>query len=74
MTGPDLATRQLVIDRAGRKCERCGQPGEQMITAGAGDQAVALGQFLAVALHSLGAEQFRTQHGFGFQPAMGGPP
>ena len=30
MTGPDLATRQAVIDRAGRKCERCGQPGEQI--------------------------------------------
>ena len=30
MTGPDLATRQAVIDRAGSKCERCGQPGEQI--------------------------------------------
>lgn len=30
MTGPDLATRQLVIDRAQRRCERCRQPGEQI--------------------------------------------
>ena len=27
MTGPNLATRQAVINRAQRMCERCGQPG-----------------------------------------------
>lgn len=27
MTGPDLATRQAVINRAMRGCERCGRPG-----------------------------------------------
>ena len=31
MTGPDRRTRQLVIDRAGRICERCEiAPGEQI--------------------------------------------
>lgn len=27
MTGPDLATRQAVINRARGRCERCGHPG-----------------------------------------------
>lgn len=27
-TGPDLATRQLVIDRSNHMCLRCGQPGQ----------------------------------------------
>lgn len=27
-TGPDLATRQLVIDRSDRRCMRCRRPGE----------------------------------------------
>ena len=30
MTGPDLATRQAVIERAGKRCERCGLPGAQI--------------------------------------------
>ena len=30
MTGPDLATRQLVIDRDGRRCVRCHKPGQHI--------------------------------------------
>ena len=30
MTGPDLATRQAVIERAGKRCERCRLPGAQI--------------------------------------------
>jgi len=30
MTGPDLATRQLVADRDMRRCVRCGGPGQQI--------------------------------------------
>ena len=30
MTGPDLATRQAVIERAGKRCERCRVPGAQI--------------------------------------------
>ena len=30
MTGPDLATRQLVVDRDMRRCVRCGEPGQQI--------------------------------------------
>lgn len=29
-TGPDLATRQLVVDRDHRRCLRCSAPGEQV--------------------------------------------